>query len=167
MLSASKMTASFPIIRNCRSSFTAARSRSRTTSIRRRYLKSCLAATAGEILGTTAFTITHTITREPTKCSVLRAVMPGFVSAVNAEKSFASRPAMLWSCPAGTGHQRLAASKDLLVVGAYPPFGSYDECRACAADHDRALTTIPKVALPRKDPVYGRDGPLTRLWRRS
>ena len=69
--------------------------------------------------------------------------------------------------PAGTGHQRLAASKDLLVVGAYPPFGSYDECRACAADHDRALTTIPRVALPRKDPVYGRDGPLTRLWRRT
>jgi uncharacterized protein YjlB len=68
--------------------------------------------------------------------------------------------------PAGTGHQRLAASKDLLVVGAYPPFGSYDECRACPADHDRALTTIPKVALPRKDPVYGRDGPLTHLWRR-
>jgi uncharacterized protein YjlB len=69
--------------------------------------------------------------------------------------------------PAGTGHQRLAASKDLLVVGAYPPFGSYDQCRACAADHDRALTTIPKVALPRKDPVYGRDGPLTHLWRRT
>src|SRR5262245_5973587 len=58
---------------------------------------------------------THTITREPTKCSVLRAVMPGFVSAVNAEKSFASRPAMLWSCPAGTGHQRLAASKDFAL----------------------------------------------------
>ena len=69
--------------------------------------------------------------------------------------------------PAGTGHQRLAASKNLLVVGAYPPFGSYDECRACTADHDRALTTIPKVALPPKDPVYGRDGPLTRLWRRT
>jgi uncharacterized protein YjlB len=69
--------------------------------------------------------------------------------------------------PAGTGHQRLAASKDLLVVGAYPPFGSYDECRPCAADHDRALTAIPKVALPRKDPVYGHDGPLTRLWRRT
>jgi uncharacterized protein YjlB len=69
--------------------------------------------------------------------------------------------------PAGTGHQRLAVSKDLLVVGAYPASGSYDECRTSAAEHNRALTTIPKVALPRKDPVYGRDGPLTRLWRRT
>jgi uncharacterized protein YjlB len=69
--------------------------------------------------------------------------------------------------PAGTGHQRLAASKDLLVVGAYPPSGSYDECRPSAAEHDRALTTILKVALPRKDPVYGPNGPLMRLWRRT
>jgi uncharacterized protein YjlB len=69
--------------------------------------------------------------------------------------------------PAGTGHQRLAASKDLLVVGAYPASGSYNECRTSAAEHNRALRTIPKVALPRKDPVYGRDGPLTRLWRRT
>jgi uncharacterized protein YjlB len=69
--------------------------------------------------------------------------------------------------PAGTGHQRLAVSKDLLVVGAYPASGSYDECRTSAAEHDRALTTIPKVALPRKDPVYGRDGPLMRLWRQT
>jgi uncharacterized protein YjlB len=29
-----------------------------------------------------------------------------------------------------------------------------------------ARTTIPKVALPRKDPVYGRDGSLMSLWRR-
>ena len=68
--------------------------------------------------------------------------------------------------PAGTGHERLAGSKDLLVVGAYPPFGTYDECRTSTKEHDRAGITIPKVALPRKDPVYGRDGPLMRLWRR-
>jgi uncharacterized protein YjlB len=69
--------------------------------------------------------------------------------------------------PAGTGHQRLAGSKDLLVVGAYPPAGKYEECRATRKDHDAALKSIPKVALPRKDPVYGRNGGLTRLWRRS
>lgn len=66
--------------------------------------------------------------------------------------------------PAGTGHQCLGASKDFLVVGAYPPFGKYDECTT--KERDRAVVTIPKVARPRRDPVYGADGPLVRLWRR-
>jgi uncharacterized protein YjlB len=50
------------------------------------------------------------------------------------------------------------------VVGAYPPFGKYDECTT--KEHDRAVVTIPKVARPRKDPVYGADGPLVELWRK-
>ncbi len=66
--------------------------------------------------------------------------------------------------PAGTGHQCLGASDDFLVVGAYPPSGTYDECRGSPAEHARALQTIAKVALPRKDPVYGSEGPLVRLW---
>jgi len=66
--------------------------------------------------------------------------------------------------PAGTGHQCLGASDDFLVVGAYPPSGTYDECRGAPDEHARALQTIPEVALPRKDPLYGRDGPLLRLW---
>ena len=28
----------------------------------------------------------------------------------------------------------------------------------------RALLTIPKVGNPRKDPVYGRNGPLRSIW---
>jgi uncharacterized protein YjlB len=67
--------------------------------------------------------------------------------------------------PAGTGHQCLSASKDFLVVGAYPPAGRYDECTK-PEDHPRAIKTIPKVALPRKDPVYGGNGPLKAEWRR-
>lgn len=67
--------------------------------------------------------------------------------------------------PAGTGHKCIEASRDFLVVGAYPPTGTYDECRDNAADHDRAVKTIPKVGRPRKDPVYGPDGPLRGLWR--
>jgi uncharacterized protein YjlB len=68
--------------------------------------------------------------------------------------------------PAGTGHQCLAASKDFLVVGAYPASGTYDECRTSSKERERALTTIPKVGRPRKDPVYGKEGPLLQAWRR-
>ena len=68
--------------------------------------------------------------------------------------------------PAGTGHQRLSASADLLVIGSYPPDGHYDLCRGSAAEHVRALTTIPHVPLPDADPLFGADGPLTKLWRR-
>jgi uncharacterized protein YjlB len=66
--------------------------------------------------------------------------------------------------PAGTGHQRLSASADLLVVGAYPPNGTYDLCRPTADAYARARTTTSHVPLPPSDPLYGRDGPLMRLW---
>jgi uncharacterized protein YjlB len=67
--------------------------------------------------------------------------------------------------PAGTGHHRLMASEDYLVVGAYPSSGTYDECTGKPDEHARALKTIPKVARPKADPVYGKDGPLMDLWR--
>jgi len=66
--------------------------------------------------------------------------------------------------PAGTGHQRLTASTDLLVVGAYPPEGRYDECRGTPDEHARALKTIPNVPVPRADPLFGPEGPLPKLW---
>jgi uncharacterized protein YjlB len=66
--------------------------------------------------------------------------------------------------PAGTGHQCLSATKDFLVVGAYPPAGKYDECTS-SKDHERALKTIPKVGRPRKDPVFGGNGPLPKAWK--
>ncbi len=68
--------------------------------------------------------------------------------------------------PAGTGHEALSASKDLLVVGAYPPRGKYEEYEGSPSEHDRAVKAIPKVPLPAKDPVYGADGPLMSCWRR-
>src|SRR5262245_4601282 len=69
--------------------------------------------------------------------------------------------------PAGTGHQRLSGSNDLLVIGAYPPEGTYNLCRGDnPGDRDRAMSTIPKVPLPGSDPVLGKDGPLPKLWRR-
>ena len=67
--------------------------------------------------------------------------------------------------PAGTGHQCLKASDDFLVVGAYPATGTYDECTSFE-DRKKALISVPKTARPRKDPVYGKDGPLLRAWRK-
>jgi uncharacterized protein YjlB len=68
--------------------------------------------------------------------------------------------------PAGTGHQCLSASNDFLVIGAYPSSGKYDECTT-AEDHERAVKTIPRVARPRKDPLYGEKGPVVSEWRRK
>lgn len=66
--------------------------------------------------------------------------------------------------PAGTGHQRLWASEDFLAVGAYPPKGVYDECKN-VEDRKRAKLTVPKTAKPKRDPLYGTDGPLLKRWR--
>lgn len=66
--------------------------------------------------------------------------------------------------PAGTGHRRLEASADFLVIGAYPPGQGYEIERPAANGLDEALARIRAVPLPDSDPVEGIDGPLTRLW---
>jgi uncharacterized protein YjlB len=67
--------------------------------------------------------------------------------------------------PAGTGHQCLTHTPDLVVIGAYPPSGKYDLCRGSKAEHAKALAAIPNVPLPAADPVFGANGPLIALWR--
>ena len=66
--------------------------------------------------------------------------------------------------PAGTGHRRTACSADLLVVGAYPKGGTYDQPRPTQISHGAAVAAIARTPLPGQDPVYGRDGPLKVLW---
>jgi uncharacterized protein YjlB len=68
--------------------------------------------------------------------------------------------------PAGTGHQCIFASADFSVVGAYPPGPKMQVTRPTPDNHSEALKTIPRVPLPKTDPVLGADGPLVRLWRR-
>jgi len=67
--------------------------------------------------------------------------------------------------PAGTGHQCLFQSPDLVVIGAYPPSGKYNLCRGTKAERSDALSSIPKVPPPDTDPVFGIEGPLMTLWR--
>jgi uncharacterized protein YjlB len=67
--------------------------------------------------------------------------------------------------PAGTGHQRLTASSDLLVVGAYPPGPGRDLMRSGERDRLLIRERIGRVPKPETDPVAGTNGPLARLWK--
>jgi uncharacterized protein YjlB len=51
----------------------------------------------------------------------------------------------------------------LLVVGAYPPDGIYDECTD-SAELGRLTAAILNVSKPTKDPIYGEHGPLLQAW---
>lgn len=64
--------------------------------------------------------------------------------------------------PAGTGHRRIDASADFLLVGAYPEGQAWDVCRGPA--DPETLARIAAVPIPGMDPVEGPAGPLTRLW---
>lgn len=64
--------------------------------------------------------------------------------------------------PAGTGHCRISATEDFLVVGAYPPGQSADILQGPATAAVREA--IAKLTFPPRDPVYGLDGPLAGYW---
>ena len=57
--------------------------------------------------------------------------------------------------PAGVGHECLNADTRFLVVGAYPAKGTYNECRGSFREHDKALKSIRRVAVPKTSPLFG------------
>jgi uncharacterized protein YjlB len=70
--------------------------------------------------------------------------------------------------PAGTGHKRVSASADFLVVGAYPEGRDWDliePYRETAEVHDQALRRIAALPLPQLDPADGEGGPVSRFWK--
>jgi len=66
--------------------------------------------------------------------------------------------------PAGVAHQRIVASPDFLVVGAYPPDASWDLLKGEPGDRPQADENIRRVPLPRTDPVWERGGGVLRYW---
>jgi uncharacterized protein YjlB len=64
--------------------------------------------------------------------------------------------------PAGTGHCRVTASNDFLVIGAYPENEHWDICRT--APTAEVLERMRHVHFPAFDPVTGASGALPRLW---
>ncbi|MFL6414134.1 MAG: cupin [Bryobacteraceae bacterium] len=64
--------------------------------------------------------------------------------------------------PAGTGHCKLEASADFLVVGAYPPAQQWDICRKALSRE--ALQRMLKLPFPPSDPVSGATGALVSVW---
>jgi uncharacterized protein YjlB len=63
--------------------------------------------------------------------------------------------------PAGVGHECLQAGKTFLVVGVYPPTGTYNECRGSFQERDQAIVSIRRVGVPKRHPLYGNR---QRLW---
>lgn len=65
--------------------------------------------------------------------------------------------------PAGTGHRKIDASEDFLVVGAYPQGQDWDICREApsAAARER-MVALP---IPDCDPLEGRMGRLIEEWK--
>ncbi|MBD8553934.1 cupin [Rhizobium sp. CFBP 8762] len=64
--------------------------------------------------------------------------------------------------PAGTGHCRLEASRDFLVVGAYPAGQHADLKTGPASMVD--MQTITRLPMPDRDPIEGKNGPLLHHW---
>jgi uncharacterized protein YjlB len=54
----------------------------------------------------------------------------------------------------------LKASVTFLVVGAYPPTGTYNECRGSFQERDQAIKAIGRVGVPKQHPLYGSHHPL-------
>ncbi len=65
--------------------------------------------------------------------------------------------------PTGTGHCKLDASANFLVVGAYPAHQTWDICRS--APDTESIDRMIRLPFPKSDPVSGSSGALVRAWR--
>lgn len=64
--------------------------------------------------------------------------------------------------PVGTGHRKIEASEDFLVVGAYPQGQDWDICRE--APSETARERMAALPVPDCDPLEGETGRLVDEW---
>lgn len=79
-------------------------------------------------------------------------------------KEFNVRKGDVILLPAGTGHRRLSASDDFLVVGAYASGQEPDLCKTAATPE--MLARIASLPFPDSDPVNGKAHALSEYWQR-
>jgi uncharacterized protein YjlB len=81
-------------------------------------------------------------------------------------KSVKARAGDVIIVPAGVSHKNLDQSSDFRAVGAYPRGRMWDMNTGKPAERPRADEHIKNVPLPEAGPVFGKSGPLIRLWKR-
>ena len=79
-------------------------------------------------------------------------------------RKFEVKPGDIIVIPAGVGHKRLESSADFNVVGAYRNGRRWDLLRGNPGERPQADQNIAAVPLPEGDPLYGKTGPLMKIW---
>lgn len=69
--------------------------------------------------------------------------------------------------PAGVAHKNLGKENDVICVGGYPDGRAYNTKYGKAGERPEADKQIAAIPLPETDPVFGKNGPLVRIWRSS
>jgi uncharacterized protein YjlB len=67
--------------------------------------------------------------------------------------------------PAGVAHMNLGKEDDVTCVGGYPDGREYDMNYGKAGERPKADNNIAATPLPATDPVFGKNGPLLKLWK--
>jgi len=66
--------------------------------------------------------------------------------------------------PAGVGHFSLDSQTNYQVVGGYPEGREWNMIYDEPDKYESAKKEIDRLPLPTTDPVFGSEGPLTKLW---
>jgi uncharacterized protein YjlB len=67
--------------------------------------------------------------------------------------------------PAGVAHKNLGAENSVGVIGAYPGGSDYDMNYGNPDERPDTDENISKIHVPMKDPLFGKDGGLIKIWK--